>query len=94
MRHSVATTCAVVTACLMVSGCGEAPHKICIDEMSTKGHLLKWQNDLRIAKEAGQLSVSDVVSLHSQAYGQFGLMRDNNWGAYCKYVDKIRGTRF
>ena len=77
----------------MLAGCSAGPgatHPQCVDAASTEAYGVKWQEDLAKAREAGKLTLDQVVDTEGKAYRKLGLLRDSNWSEYCHFLDSVR----
>lgn len=81
----------LLIAMSIVAGCSaEAAHPDCKDEASTTAYSVKWQDDLAAARKAGKLSMDRVTELQGRTYEKFGLLKDQNYAAWCVFIDGVR----
>lgn len=86
--HSI--TLASLIALAGCSAGGGQQHETCKDQASTTDYGVKWQDDLRLAREAGKFTVDQVVDIQGKSFQNFSLLKDENWSAWCNYLDTAR----
>lgn len=87
LSYTISTFALVV----FLSACStQEPHSICIDEKSTTDYIVAWQGLLADAKEAGKITIKDVVRIQGDSYSKFSYLKNKDWTSYCNLLDKLQ----
>ena len=76
----------------LLAGCAGASggHAECKDAISTQAYGVKWMDDLAAAREAGTVTMDQVVDLQGRNYEKLSLLKEGKWTEYCKHIDAVR----
>lgn len=91
MLASRAAIALLIGSSLLV-GCasGSGGHRTCKDAASAQAYGVKWQEELASARAGNKISMDEAVAAQGKVYENFGLLKRENWAAFCNHLDAVR----